>query len=376
MLPYAAKSPMPPQRREFNIRRLTNPDLVEYFQAIEARMSELARSVIDGYGLVAGLKGIDNKIANSIEFNASAAAPDDTAQISINASVPIVLRALFDFVLSNDDLLPGLNGDPQEAYDFHTQLFVDVSEPTKLTSPRIVLSKEKSRVSVALSDLCVTFMITHEYGHLLCGHAGALAANFADEVCVEFGDRDKNLSGDYGLRQYWEYQADCIGASLLAQYATDFIQNPNPAADSIKAVLTADGLSQREIDTHLAAMVIASLHVLFLYSDGCKFDSGQFSFHPPAQARIMYVKDIVATEIADRCGLSADAIGETYHQHYLSRFVGMLDEIGLKAIEGFKDDYLDEIYEISNNLKQSHSKYRTYCKPWSWLPVEDWDAPD
>ncbi len=360
----------------FDPNKLQSSDFRDYFDRIQLRMDEISRSIVAGYGLPAHIHSIRAFIARELKFNAQASLSDQTAYISINASVLLSLRILFDRVLSDDEVLPRLNDtDLSSSVSYETEFILNTNTPQDWSRLSISLGKDKYKASGILSDLCVTFVALHEFGHLLCGHVEAVEKLYSEASLMEFYRISERTALDPELRQYWEFQADSIAASFLAQYIGDLIAKAGSYQTWILTAAKLQADQREDIAIHTAAMTIASLHVLFLYMDSCTFDTNKNAYHPPAQCRVMYIKDIIATNVGRRCSIEPDAIVSMYYDEYFSSFVSSLDKLGLPALRGFNDEHLDTVNDIVHALKYSNDRHRDFCREWSWLPVDEWGNP-
>lgn len=359
----------------FDPAQLENPDYQEHFNLFHERMQEVERSIVAGYGLPVGVDKIHSYIASDFEFNAQAGQVESTLMVSLNAPVLISLRVLFDLLLEKDHILPALLQPSESKITYRTQTFLKAYNPGELSLHEISISKERYKASSTLSDLCSTFMMLHEFGHVICGHPGALATKFSEASLVEFNSFAEGPKVNSELRRYWEFQADNIAAALLAQYVDDAVSRAEQFNPWLRTCLDQEVVTFEQQATHFSAMVIASLHVLFLYSDSCQFEVPKFSYHPPAQTRLMYVKDVFAGEIASRLRLDADEIVDVYFSTYLSQFLSGLEELGLEAHKGFDDTHLDDVERLRDELVFASNKYRSVCEKWSLVPTNQWANP-
>lgn len=363
--------------QEFDLNKLSkSAELKRYFEMVQLRMDEVSRSIIAGYGLPSHLNQIKTIIADELEFNAEASSRNKIAYVSINASVLMILRTLFDHIFSNDSVLPQLSQDKEKQnINYQAPFILDPHHPFERSQVSISISEDRYKASGILSDLCINFIILHEFGHILGGHPEALQHYCLGTRLLELFKKTERKQANANLRQYWEFQADNIAASLLTQYVGDTIQN---AASHQTWILKATGLKadqSQEIAIHVAAMTLASLHTLFLYMDNCTFKVNKSSYHPPAQARMMYIKDVFCDEMSMRWSISPHKIVEVYIDIYLEPFMSSLEEMGLTVIKGFTDANLDINEQIARDLKYANERYRNHCREWSWLPVDEWGNP-
>ena len=360
----------------FDPQVLESVEYRKYFQLIQTRIDEVLDSVTQGYGMPDSINEVNAFIAHELAFNGSASIDGKVASLSINASVLLSLRLLFDQIVSLENVLPGLNNDEvSEKINYEAQFFADTSLPRDWQTVSVTINQQQFRASAVLADLCVTFVFLHEFGHLLCGHIEAAEQYFSETPLLEMFDISEDDAVEPKLRRFWEFQADSVAASILSQYIGTLIDN---VVDNHTWVLDSANLKASQTDEiaiHVTAMVNAALHVLFLYMDGCKFKTHKASYHPPAQARIKYIIEIVSVKMEQRLGIDSQVILDTYYDVYLGPFIEALKTIGLGAFKGFEDDHLDIAKEMAKEVKYNTEKYRDICQKWSWIPLEQWHNP-
>lgn len=358
----------------FDYQSLKGKEFRRYYANVLVRAEEVARSTIAAYRPTSSSMTIEYAFVRDPMFNAMASLKDGHAKIYLSASIPILLRILFDKLCSFEQVLPLLplpTGIPNQEH-YTTTFMLKPSERAKLTQFDVLLSNERAEASRILADMCVMFIVLHELGHVLCGHLGASTRYFSNDSLAELASHREREGRGQRLRQYWEYQADAIASGLLPQFIDHVVKN---ATQYQPWVLQLSEISdhQQEIVCHLTALTNAAITVLFLYMNECRMKLNQTSNHPHPVVRAFYVKDMVARSVADRWNLDPQKIGELQYG-YIEPFLFALNQIGLDVLTGWTDPFLDDVERRVLTLKHAGKRLAGVTRPWSWLPVEEWGA--
>ena len=285
----------------FDINSLTTPEYQRYYKMVNARMQEVARAIIAGYGLPDHFNRISPMIVDGSEFNACTYQHENNLVVAINASVPILLRTLFDHLFAQPNLFPQLPNDVPDAIDYSPLFTIDPTNTDQLERINIRISEARYSASRILGDLCVTYVFLHEFGHLLCGHSEALSHISGETKLLELFELHEQPNKEYvELRQYWEFQADSIAAGLLVQYIDDIVAHADSHQPWILDVTGCDKEDTKTLVMHVSAMTIAALNVLFLYIDQCTFQIKAERYHPPTQTRLFCLRDTLCSQMAQR----------------------------------------------------------------------------
>jgi len=361
--------------KEFDTSKLHDNELKRYFASIMKTMKEVAFSIERGYGLPPHIKEIRPLFIEEKGFNAEADIIDGIAYIAISASVPLLLRVLFDILLSDSEVFPQL---PQEESNikvrYEAPFIFNPRPPFERKQFNIGLTIERADAARILSDKCVKFIFLHEFGHMLCGHIETNRELNPDQPLFEFyGDTTESETYE-GLRRYWEYQADCISADLLAQYIDTTVNHAHGAQKWISKLIPEHEHDTNGIVKHVTGMTIAALNVLFMYMDNCRFDANTRAYHPPVITRMMYIKDSLFTSVGERHNLSPHALSEDYYDLYVEPFIFAMDKSGFNAAELWNELHWDNADTVLDELTNDREKHRLRCRQWSWLNVDEWGA--
>lgn len=342
---------------------------------VNARMQEVARAITAGYGLPNHIDNVVSIIANGHQFNASTYQQNNTLVVSINASVPILIRTLFDRLLAQPSVFPELPIDTPDAISYSPLFMIDPTSTDQLERINIHISEDRYSASRILGDLCVTYVFLHEYGHLLCGHTQAIR-NISEETgLLELFELNQPPNKDYiELRQYWEFQADSVAAGLLVQYLDDIVSQSQAHQTWIFDITGCEQNDQKGLATHVCAIAIAALNVLFLYTDQCTFQIKVEKYHPPTQTRLFCLRDVLCSQMAQRWQLDPNDIVATYFDYYLDSFHDGLASIGIN-VDAINEEYMEGCYNIFRTLKYSNDRLRHVSEPWSWLNAKEWGNP-
>lgn len=362
---------------DLDIETIKNGWLKSYCISFAQRTAEIRSSLVAGYGMPPDFDDIEIAIARDAEINAEATWIDRRARLRVNLGTIVAVRLLYDRLLTNDLIFHELAQPDGERIRYRGQFILNANKPLTHSESDINLSQRHAALSNVLSDFCLTFVVLHEVGHLLCGHIGCLASSKNGGRLTELVTQKAVTRAelDPKLRRYWEFQADSIGASFLAQYIDHFASRSRQLQPWFFELNGLAGANTSVVAMHACALVIAALHVFFLYLDNCNFSANANSYHPPAQTRVMVVRDALASQTAARFGVSEQEIVDLYFERYLSPLISLLDEVGLNAMRGFGSAHLKTVDRYYQNIRRSNARYRTLCAKWSMLPVDDWKDP-
>ncbi|MDM0110541.1 hypothetical protein QTI66_00165 [Variovorax sp. J22R133] len=342
----------------------------EHFSNVEARFAEAAQSFVESYA-PAGFQGdIRSRYVDTSKFNAAAWREGQDLVVGISAAAIPLLTMLFAAILSDSDVLPSLPTAPEDDTEFRweARFIMDPSAPSDMVRIEHALTPERMDAAYVLADLCVSFLVLHELGHVACGHVQALEQLLRLPSLVEHVAEHRGRVRQKRLRQYWEYQADAIGASLLLQY----VETLAKLADSRQSWLrkVAPQASESEMRIHCAALASMAVATMFIYLEQCRLVARAEHFHPHPVVRALYIKDIVANQAVTRWNCEAADVGDLQFD-YLDPFLRSLERIGLGTTDDWEDQVLTTM--IRKALRAGRSeKLRDFARPWSWIPVDSW----
>jgi len=359
-----------------DVDELPDGHLKTHCQYLLSRATDINHSLVSGYGMPAYLDNIRLRITAKPYIGASIRCDAGLAEIELSIKMIHSLRCLFERLFSDDALLPQIADDSEGRIRYSGQYLKDVIRSDDWVMYDFDLSKNHWMASNALSDLCITFVLLHEYGHLIAGHAGYQSEHSEGGYVSEFATITESREDNPNLRRYWEYQADNIAASFLTQYVERLIDVAPNHQTWILHLRKEPMSSKLAIATEVSALAIGVIHVLFLYMDYLSDKDDRKSYHPAAQGRMMYSKDILAEHMCLRItDLSPEIIVETYFEQYLENVMSAMNNIGIPTTHRFGDDYMQVGETDYQTLVHSHEQYRSVTAPWSWIDVNGWNIP-
>jgi hypothetical protein len=349
-----------------------SPQARAWFDNIQARIREVADSMIGAYRPSDCTLTISGCYKHTTTFNAAVWQEDDRLVVGMGASVALLLEMLFWAMLADSEVLPSLP--PGRRNDSAKAVFaVDPRNTQKLSQYRASLSDERAAAAHVLADLCVSFIYLHELGHVVCGHVGATAHHFGETQLVEFAaprSRVRAPDRDRRARQYWEYQADAIAAMLLPQYVDTLIARLDVRHGWIRSLVRGrSGL--KALRLHLGALTVMAVSAMFVYLEGGRLRAREVAWHPHPIVRSLYLKDVFAREAARRWGYRPSDLGRLQYG-YLEPFLFALERHGVGSVRTWDPDLLDDFQKEATRLGHGGQAYRDLARPWSWVPVDSW----
>ncbi len=350
---------MPP----FDITTISDEGLRREYQFLESRADNIARSVSAAYG--AGRKPIAFRYINESEFNAYAGEDGNSYTVEVNASMPLFGVILFSRLLSDAAVFPFLDAAGMKASDYALPFIIDPADFDRRVDWQIKLNGIRAFAASTIADICSTFVICHEVGHIMSGHVEGIRFYERRARVAELVSRARIAGTTVARRQAWEYDADVIAASLLIQFIDQLIEIGERDA-RVRAIFCRDDGRSLE---HTLAIVVAGLFAYFSYVQGMRHKLDKSSSHPAPIVRAHYLKDMLFAAVRDRNGFDAGL----FHALLDERVDEML--IALEQVELFNasvhsEAYIDDIESELERLQVLQRQYRPSCARWTWI---GWD---
>ena len=154
--------------QEFDYRTISDEGIrTEYKHAIE-RALRIGESLQRAYG--ADQLPIAFKYARGDVFNAKASKADGGYLVQINNSVPLFNIILFSRLLSDNSVFPLIDTSGTLESDYELPAVIDPLDFDQRADWNIKLNAARSFTAMTLADICTTFVICHEVGHIVSGH--------------------------------------------------------------------------------------------------------------------------------------------------------------------------------------------------------------
>lgn len=289
----------PPDPARFDIGEIEDAGIKIQYQTLDKRFHSLARQLETNYGL-RGAR-IDFEFVKDDHFNASVELTPDSYQVRVSAAVPILLMILFDKLLTHPGQLPWLSREGEGEVSYETPFSVDTRNLERRRDWSVETNKIRAFASGTLSEIAASFVFLHELGHILNGHLLDLAAAGRPARHSEFNMVEPSGEVSSELDQLREFQADAVGAALVANITEELIENV--ACNSRTAAVF--GPAEMAAENCISLTVIA-LYGLFAYVRGQQRKLNLRASHPDPLVRSIYVRDYVFQAMRQRRGFNAE----------------------------------------------------------------------
>lgn len=351
----------------FDYNLISDEAIRNDYRHLENRAKEISFSVSKGYG--EARKPVAFRYINENEFNAFASMEQDRYWVELNAAVPLLVMMLFYRMFADHRILPHLDSSGTPASDFELPFIVDPENFDRRVNWHIKTNAVRAFAAGTIADLCSTFVILHEFGHVICGHLEGLNHFDRGDRLAEFVSRSSAPKANIlkarqrsKRRQAWESEADMIAAMLLTQFVDDLTKH---AADNerLGRVFTEKDGFHRE---HTLAIAVSALFAMFCYMQGARRQLGADSNHPHPQVRSRYVKDIILLEMENRHALNVEKFHELLDER-LDETMIVLDELKLFDPRLNSESYSRQIERERKKLVKLQQEYRESCTQWRWF---------
>lgn len=347
--------------REFKLERLSDEAIRHQYERLLKRGYSAADSLKKAYdreNVPISIRFVDQK-----SFNASVQPEGEGALIEINAPVPLLIRILFDRLLTEPQFMPELAVDGSTSARYNVPFVLDLGNPNKRADWQVSLTEERAFASRLLAEFVMSFVILHELGHLVCGHAEAntrlIGGSHRLDMISDVGGQLKHLT----RRQCWEMDADSVAVTLLIEFLLEL------ETDCQKNPLTCQVFGQSEtILESLLAHGAVSLFALFCYVQAGRNQVRSNLPHPHPLARAFYAKDMLITAARSRRTIDLVVLSQLMDER-LEQIMMALEEIGLFTASAMSEHYLKQVDGEQQRLQDNRVRYAEQCRQWSWI---DW----
>jgi hypothetical protein len=346
----------------FDINQISDEAIRTDFRHLERRANLIAKSLVEGYG--PGRKPIEFRFINESEFNAYARfdTANDQHLVEINAAVPLFTMILFYRLLSDNRVLHYLDPAGAVASDFDLPFVIDHENFERRVDWKIEANSIRAFAAGTIADICNTFVILHEFAHVICGHVDAMQYYEGKAKVAEFASRRKQPKADKDRRLAWEAEADMIAAGFLVQYIGDLVE---VTKTDLRAKQVFGHVQGYEWE-HTLAIVVASLFGFFCYVEGTRRALHQHGDHPHPQVRSLAIKDFLLQAAEQRVAID----GEPFSIALDARLSEMMDvsyELGLFDPKQFTTAYSDGIDSQLEALRSLVEEFQDSCFGCRWF---------
>lgn len=346
--------------RVFDIGLISDEGMRREYQLLQSRAQSLADAFSRAYGQ--GRKPIEFRYINDGSFNAYAGEDEHAFTIEINASVPLFNVILFSRILSDPTVMPFISTDGTKANNFTVPAIIDPIDFDKRQDWTINLNPIRAFAAQTLADICSTFVVCHELGHIIAGHVEAIQSLEGTARVSELMSRASVSAETRERRQAWEYDADAMTGPLLAQTVDEFVEN---CAIHENSRLIFGGPKGRTAE-HTLSVIIAACFAFFAYVQGVRDALEKDSSHPAPIVRAIFLKDLLYTIFEQREGFD----GALFHRLLDTRIDEMIEVlVKLKIFHApsMTDEYMDAVDLEVERLAGVALRYRPLCERWAWV---------
>jgi len=330
------------------------------FEFLERRAQEVSRSVLLAYDKpkdAIAFRYIDER-----EFNAYAGLSDRRYLIELNAGVPFLNLLLFYGLMSNSQFLPGLDASGTAVSNFTVPFVIDPADFDRRAKWEVSCNAIRAFAAGTLADMCSTFVVLHEFGHVLCGHCQALRFFGGEDSIAELVAIKRSSVTNVERRRAWEGDADMVAAVLLSQFIEDLADDINLNSRTKEVFADPDGFHLE----NTTAIIVASLFVLFCYIEATRRNLDKSSTHPQPHVRALLIKNVLHLNLEERGTFD----GDVFHRYLNVRLddaMITLESLGLFDPKGYSYGFSRGIDREFARLKILQERYRSDCARWTWI---------
>lgn len=350
----------------FDISAISDEAIRRDYIHLQRRAESLATSFAEGYGRPAS--SITFRYINESEFNAFASREGDGYLVELNAAIPLFVMILFYRLLTDPRVLPHLDASGMVASDFELPFIIDPDDFDRRVDWKVAANPIRAFAAGTLADLCSTFVVLHEFAHVLCGHTDGLLHFEKDRKLAEMVTRarpkqkGKAHNTAIARRKAWEADADVVAAAFLVQFVDELVHVDEANVRTRQVFSHAEGFHLE----HTLAITVAALFAFFSYVQGARDKLDQTSDHPHPQVRARLVKDILF-QVA---GARWDLDGAKFHallDERMDEMMLVLEGIGLFDPAQFTAAFDRKIDRECAGLRKLRERHRESCAQWCWV---------
>ncbi|GJE18423.1 hypothetical protein [Methylobacterium marchantiae] len=344
---------------EFDLNLITDEAVRIEYTHILARAERIGQALHRAYG--AGRLTIKTKYILDDSFNADADEQEGRYLISLSAAIPLFNLILFGRLFSDPDIMPELDASGTLASDYELPAVIDPSNFSKRSNWKIELNPIRAFAAGTLADLCSTFIVCHEMGHVLSGHVEGMRVYEGQSSVSEFVRQLEIPKIDFDRRQAWELDADIIASSLLMEFIGDLWRSTESNPRS-KMVFGAghEGLE------NIISTGIVSLFAFFCYLNGTRDKLELESTHPHPLVRAYYIRDMIVNLARTRWDVDPISIARLIDKR-LDEFLRVLQKNSLFDAREFTSRRARAIEKDVARIKELQVRHRSSCAKWCWI---------
>ncbi len=356
----------------FNPDHLKDESLKRIYKYLLIRGNEIIGSFKNAYPSINSKPEVTVNYLLDKELNAFVQWNSDEFSIRIHSPTIYLLRNLFDELFTFDQILPEIKG--KEFFEKPEQNILFLPDPNnidKRVTSQILLDKDRSLASTVITDICATFILLHEIGHIVCGHVNGANFYFKENTSPKFIDLFAFKHRGAYLRRSMEYDADLVAGILIVQYIEQLEENilkGGRIAEVFDSLKESGNLYEK-----LLALIILSFYAFFTYLSGrtpYRFD--RRSPYPHPLVRAFYIRDVIIQTAEDRRIVNTQLILKLC-QKYFDQFDPALYKLGLIQPNQIIKDVMMNLDHHTKEIQNYANRFRKFTKKWSWVPLDEWN---
>lgn len=346
----------------FDYKTISDEAIQTEYGHILRRGDAIAKAVHDAYG--SGRKQIKTVYVANQTFNSFASDNGDHYLIEVDSSVPLFLLILFGRLMSDETIMPSLDSSGTLESDYSLPFIADPINFDNRQEWKIGLNSIRSFAAGTLADICSTFVLCHEVGHIINGHIEGLNHYEGRGKLAELTSFSKTASKKHERRQAWEYDADAVAATLVTNFISELFEDIEKNERSAETF----GLGKDTL-TNILAITIVALFAFFSYMRGIRHKMHLKSNHPHPIVRAYYIRDMLYAAAKNRWDIDQEILLKLVDER-LAEFMGVMEKMDIFDGAVFNDQYITQIDENYDRLVMLQEKYKSSCSEWSWI---NWD---
>lgn len=346
----------------FDYNTISDKALRTEYKHLLRRSKSISKSVHCAYGR--NKKMIETVYISGQNFNSFASENDAHYLIEIDSSIPLFSTILFSRLMSDKSVMPFLNSSGTLVGDYSLPAIVDPAHFDKRKEWKISFNSIRSFAAGTLADICSTFVLCHEIGHVMNGHVEGLQHYEGQKRLAELISYSKTSKTRYERRQAWEYDADSVASTLLINFVGELVAD----VENHKRTAEIFDLGEDTLEQVLSITTVA-LFAFFSYMSGIRHKLQLKSTHPHPVVRAFYIRDMLIKAARSRWELDLETLENLVNIRF-GEFLDAMEKIDLFDFAIFDRQYISQVAQQCDRLKVLQKKHRSSCKDWSWI---SWD---
>ena len=294
-------------------------------------------------------------------FNAYARPKDQSYAIEIDSSIVLFNLILFSKLMTDSQMLPYLGEAKQLESDYQLPFIIDPIDFDERANWKIELDKIRSFAAGTMADICSTFVICHEVGHVMSGHIEGLQAYEGKDVIAEMASFVSMPQKTKERRKAWEADADSIACGLLINFIAELFEDTRKNPRTAKMF----GADEQAL-ANILAISLSALFAFFCYVRGVRNHLNLSGHHPHPMVRSYHVRDMLLAHAFNRWDIDQDQLLEILDLRF-GETLDCLNKIGLFDGRIYTEAYMDEVEADLAHLGALQARYRSTCRQWAWI---------